>query len=111
MAMNRRDFLKSIGVGTATLAGSRILGEALPLDQEKTNIILINVDDLGWMDLSCYGSGYYETPHIDQLAAQGMKFTNGYASCAVCSPTRASCGSLWITSCQTRRNMAETAAL
>nr|MCS5607008.1 sulfatase [Alphaproteobacteria bacterium] len=53
------------------------------------NIILILVDDLGWMDLSCQGSRYYETPNLDRLAAQGMRFTNAYAACAVCSPTRA----------------------
>ena len=46
-------------------------------------------DDLGWMDLSCQGSRYYETPNLDRLAAQGMRFTNAYAACAVCSPTRA----------------------
>lgn len=56
---------------------------------EKPNIILILVDDMGWMDLSCQGSDYYKTPAIDQLAKQGMRFTNGYAACAVCSPTRA----------------------
>jgi len=67
-----------------------MFGMGLPFDRQKTNIILIDVDDLGWMDLSCYGSRYYETPQIDRLAAQGIKFTNGYASCAVCSPTRAS---------------------
>ena len=53
------------------------------------NIILILVDDLGWMDLSCQGSRYYETPNLDRLAAQGMRFTDAYAACAVCSPTRA----------------------
>ena len=53
------------------------------------NIVLILVDDLGWMDLSCQGSTYYETPNIDRLAAQGMRFTSAYAACAVCSPTRA----------------------
>ena len=53
------------------------------------NIVLILVDDLGWMDLSCQGSRYYETPNLDRLAAQGMRFTNAYAACAVCSPTRA----------------------
>lgn len=57
--------------------------------QEKPNIILINVDDLGWTDLACYGSRYYETPHIDRLAREGMLFTQAYASAAVCSPTRA----------------------
>jgi arylsulfatase A-like enzyme len=55
----------------------------------KPNIVLILVDDLGWIDLSCQGSKYYETPHIDRLAAAGVRFTNGYAACAVCSPTRA----------------------
>jgi arylsulfatase A-like enzyme len=53
------------------------------------NIILILVDDLGWMDLSCQGSDYFRTPSIDRLAREGMRFTNGYAACAVCSPTRA----------------------
>lgn len=55
----------------------------------RPNIILINVDDLGWTDLACYGSRYYETPNIDRLASEGMLFTNAYASAAVCSPTRA----------------------
>jgi len=53
------------------------------------NVVLILVDDLGWADLGCYGSEFYETPHIDALARQGMRFTQGYAACAVCSPTRA----------------------
>ncbi|HMB00551.1 MAG TPA: sulfatase [Spirochaetota bacterium] len=56
----------------------------------KPNILLITIDDLGWKDLSCYGSDFYETPVIDQLAADGLKFSNAYASCPVCSPTRAS---------------------
>ncbi|MBI1372120.1 MAG: sulfatase-like hydrolase/transferase [Phycisphaera sp.] len=53
------------------------------------NFVLILVDDMGWMDLSCQGSTYYETPNIDKLASQGMRFTDAYAACAVCSPTRA----------------------
>jgi arylsulfatase A len=53
------------------------------------NFVVILVDDLGWMDLSCQGSDYYRTPSVDRLAAEGMRFTNGYAACAVCSPTRA----------------------
>jgi arylsulfatase A len=56
---------------------------------EKPNFILINVDDLGWTDLGCYGSKIYETPNIDELAGNGMRFTDAYAACAVCSPTRA----------------------
>ncbi|MFK7735228.1 MAG: sulfatase [Pirellulaceae bacterium] len=58
-------------------------------DSERLNVVLILVDDLGWMDLSCQGSDYYQTPNIDRLAEQGMRFTNAYAACAVCSPTRA----------------------
>ncbi|MFK8112257.1 MAG: sulfatase [Rubripirellula sp.] len=57
---------------------------------EKPNVVFILVDDLGWMDLSCQGSDYYRTPNIDRLAEQGTRFTNAYAACAVCSPTRAS---------------------
>jgi len=56
----------------------------------KPNIIFILIDDMGWRDLGCYGSEFYETPHIDRLAAEGMKFTDAYAACPVCSPTRAS---------------------
>ena len=55
----------------------------------QPNIILFLIDDLGWKDVGCYGSDYYKTPNIDRLAAQGVRFTNGYAACAVCSPTRA----------------------
>lgn len=53
------------------------------------NVILILVDDLGWRDLGCQGSDYFQTPNIDRLAAEGMRYTQGYAACAVCSPTRA----------------------
>ena len=53
------------------------------------NFVLILMDDLGWADLSCYGSKFYETPNLDRMAAQGIRFTNGYAACPVCSPTRA----------------------
>lgn len=51
---------------------------------------MILIDDLGYRDLSCYGSEFYETPHIDAIAESGMLFTDGYAACPVCSPTRAS---------------------
>jgi len=56
----------------------------------KPNIVLLLVDDLGWRDVGFMGSKYYETPNIDNLAKKGMIFTNAYAACAVCSPTRAS---------------------
>ncbi len=53
------------------------------------NFIVFLIDDLGATDLGCMGSRFYETPHIDRLAAQGMKFTQAYSACTVCSPTRA----------------------
>lgn len=59
-------------------------------DSEKPNIIFILIDDLGYTDLGCYGSTFYETPNIDQLAQDGVRFTNSYSASAVCSPTRAS---------------------
>lgn len=58
--------------------------------KQAPNVIFILIDDLGWSDLSCYGSTFYETPNIDQLAQEGVRFTDAYAACPVCSPTRAS---------------------
>ena len=58
--------------------------------QKKPNVIIFLVDDFGWSDLSCYGSKFYETPNVDQLAKEGVRFTNAYAACHVCSPSRAS---------------------
>lgn len=55
----------------------------------QPDIVLINVDDLGWSDLTCMGSKYYQTPNIDRLAAQSVVFTNAYASAANCAPSRA----------------------
>ncbi len=56
--------------------------------QEKPNIVFILADDMGWPDLSCYGNKYNETPVIDQLASEGIKFTDFYAATPVCSSTR-----------------------
>lgn len=55
----------------------------------RPSFLFILVDDLGWRDLGCYGSTFYDTPHLDALAASGMRFTQGYAAHPVCSPTRA----------------------
>ncbi len=60
------------------------------LAQKKPNILVILVDDLGYGDLSCQGAKDMKTPHLDKLFSQGMKFTQFYANCPVCSPTRAS---------------------
>ncbi len=89
----RRDFLKALGLGAAALAipggmsAFKRLSSRGP--QNSPNFVLFLVDDLGWRDTGCYGGKYYETPNIDRLASQGMRFTDGYAACAVCSPTRA----------------------
>jgi arylsulfatase A-like enzyme len=56
---------------------------------ERLNVVLILADDLGWTDLACYGSDLHETPHLDRLAKDGMRFTQAYSACTVCSPTRA----------------------
>lgn len=61
-----------------------------PSAEIKPNILFILIDDLGWKDLQCYGSDFYETPNIDKLRSEGMMFTNAYSACPVCSPTRAS---------------------
>jgi len=65
------------------------LGGAKKHPLPRPNIIFVLVDDLGWTDLGCMGSRFYETPNIDQLASQGMRFTQAYSACTVCSPTRA----------------------
>lgn len=58
-------------------------------EAQKPNIIIINVDDMGWMDVGFMGTEFYQTPNIDDLAQQGMVFTNGYATAANCAPSRA----------------------
>ena len=58
-------------------------------EARRPNILFILVDDLGWKDLGSYGHPLHETPNIDQLAAGGMRFTNAYAACPICAPSRA----------------------
>ena len=76
-------------IAAAPLAPSVAAAAAANDDSATPNIILILVDDFGWTDLACYGSKLYETPNIDRLARDGMKFTQSYSACTVCSPTRA----------------------
>lgn len=80
--MNRRHFLQAM---SGAAFGSSIAGAQTP-----PNFVFILMDDLGWADLGCYGSRYYETPHLDRLAREGVRFTDAYAAAPVCSPTRAS---------------------
>ena len=56
----------------------------------KPNVLFILADDFGYHDMSSSGSEFYETPHMDRIAVESMVFTQGYAACQVCSPSRAS---------------------
>ena len=58
--------------------------------EAKPNFLFLLVDDLGWADLACYGSTFHETPHLDRLAREGVRFTDAYTAASICSPTRAS---------------------
>ena len=62
---------------------------SIAAEHQRPNVIFIVADDLGWTDLGCFGSDYYQSPHIDALAQDGMRFTANYSACTVCSPTRA----------------------
>ena len=90
---NRRNFLKMLALGAAglSLPGCSTNGSAsnAPVSKRRTNIILIMIDDLSWMDLHCQGNDRLDTPNIDRLASQGMRFTDAYSAAPVCSPTRA----------------------
>lgn len=72
-----------LGTALVTLSGAG-------MGKEKPNIVFILTDDLGWKDLACYGNPHTETPVLDSLARSGVLFTQAYAACPVCSPTRAS---------------------
>jgi len=87
--MNRREFLALMSVlaqGCRTAAQETPHGRAA----RKPNVVFILADDLGWSDLGCYGSTLHETPNLDALARDGIRFTQAYAAAPVCSPTRAS---------------------
>jgi arylsulfatase A-like enzyme len=63
---------------------------AVVLANAQPNVVFFLVDDLGYADVGCYGNTLHETPNVDRLASEGMRFTDAYTACAVCSPTRAS---------------------
>ena len=72
------------------VVGLLVFGAAALAAPTGKNFVFILADDLGARDLSCEGSTFYESPNIDTIATEGMRFTNGYAACRVCSPSRAS---------------------
>ena len=92
--MDRREFLNragrmSLGAAAVTTMAGGLNGCATTV-KPKPNFVFILIDDMGWPDTGCYGNTFHETPNIDRLASQGMRFTDAYAACPVCSPTRAS---------------------
>jgi arylsulfatase A len=94
---SRRMFLKSMGMGftAISLPGCATFNT----QSDKPNIIVIFVDDMGYSDIGCYGSKNNRTPNLDQMAAEGMKFTDFYVACSVCTPSRAAL----LTGCYPRR--------
>lgn len=80
-SVDRRRFLSAFLSASAATAAQQ---------KRKPNVIFILADDLGWRDTTVTGSKLYRTPNIDKLASRGMRFTNAYAACPLCSPTRAS---------------------
>jgi arylsulfatase A-like enzyme len=82
--MKKLHFLSISATALLTLPSS------IQAEKQKPNVVFILIDDMGWKDLGCYGSDFYQTPNIDQFAGNAVKFNNGYAACTVSSPTRAS---------------------
>src|SRR6476660_1979098 len=81
-----RSFLALLSIAATALTPSAAIA-AEP--KSKPNIVYIMADDLGYTDVACYGSKYYETPNIDRMAGEGMRFTDGYTCGPNCQPTRA----------------------
>lgn len=80
--------LGPVALSLASFSVAALAAQAQP--DPKPNVILILLDDFGYADLGCYGSKFYESPNIDKIARQGVRFTDAYAACPVSSPTRAS---------------------
>lgn len=83
--VTRRQFVGG-ALGAAALAG--VASGPVVSGAERPNILFILADDMGWGDLSCYGRPDYQTPNLDRLAQQGVRFTNAYSAAPVCTPTR-----------------------
>jgi len=89
--MNRRGFLKALGLGAAALAVSpavRGAASAVGAANKKLNFIIIFTDDQGYQDVGCFGSPKIKTPNLDRMASEGMRFTDFYSAACVCTPSR-----------------------
>ena len=84
---SRRDFMKVVGMSSAAWVVGRRQEQAAAA-VSKPNIVFVMADDLGWQELGCYGQKRIKTPHIDRMAAEGMRFLEYYAGSAVCAPSR-----------------------
>ena len=89
MTLTRRRFVRLAGLGLAALSTGAYAAPRSKGAGRKPNIVYINIDDMGWTDLGFMGSRFYETPHIDRLASEGMVFTHAYTPAANCAPSRA----------------------
>jgi len=92
--LRRREMLKlTVGGCLAAMGAPYLMGEEEEQPKSSNtkplNLVVLFIDDLGWRDLGCYGSSFYETPNIDRLAQRGVRFTNAYSASPACSPSRA----------------------
>ena len=101
MTQTRRGFLRQVGAAAAaiTLGGSALAKAAPASKGKKPNFVLIFIDDMGYGDIGCFGAKVNRTPKLDQMAAEGMRFTSFYVTSSVCTPSRSSL----MTGCYPRR--------
>jgi len=85
----RRQFLQTLGAGIASLAVPGCMGGNQKSGSDKPNFVIIFADDQGYQDIGCFGSPTIKTPNLDNMAAEGMKFTDFYVAASICSPSRA----------------------
>jgi len=101
--VNRREFLHVAALaGCGVLSGGAAKTGRTTAKTDRPNILFILIDDMGWKDIGCAGSSYYDTPHIDKLASEGIRFLNGYSAAPVCTPSR---GAIFSGKCPARTQL------